>query len=421
MKAASDTSAIPDRLGLFLYIVRWVVIIGVLVESRIGFTHARLNRAEIALAAVGMALLTMAASLNWRSFSQISRPAFVLASDLAFVSLIVYSSDGIQSPFYALYYIVVIEAAVAVSTRAALLSATVATAVLLLIEWNEKRGLLTEALIIDDVVRTFPYLFLIAAITGLLMDRVRALAETAAELRVESARSESEMVIARRVQNAQLPTHLPTLHGIEVTTVYEPAREVGGDAYDFYPVEPDRLGIMVADVSGKGVPAALLVASAKYAVREHFSEDLAATISDASAHIASVTGDDTFVTITYGVLATSSMQFRYVNAGGMPPMVVSKGASTAIIHDYADPPVGIDSGREYSVRTVELNAGDTLVLYTDGLTDALSSGATGIDRLAEVLVEINDLPLQQWREELTKHIAEPAHLDDVTVVAIRAD
>jgi serine phosphatase RsbU (regulator of sigma subunit) len=412
--------AVPGRLGRVLYIVRWVVIIGVLVESRLHFMTARLNRPEITAAALAVLVLTVVATFLWRRGAVLARPWLIVAADMAFGSLVVYASDGLQSPFAPLYYIVVITAAVIVSTRASVLCAAVATGALLGMETLQAHGALTDTLILDDVISTFPYLFLVAVIAGTLMDRVRALGNAAAALREQGVRTESEMAIARRVQSAQLPAHLPSTEGFELAAIYKPAREVGGDTYDFYPVEPERVGVMVADVSGKGVPAALLVASAKYAVREHFSSDLAMTIRDASAHVASVTGDDTFVTITYGLLDIPAREFRYVNAGGMPPIVIPKGASEVRVHDYSDPPVGIEQDPRYSARSIQLAPGDTLVLYSDGLTDALSFGAAGIEKLSALLTEINSLPLTEWREELLRRIDKPQHLDDVTVVAIRA-
>lgn len=419
METNAAVQTISDRLGRVLYIVRWTVIIGVLLESRLKFTSAELNRPEITAAALAMIALTVVATLTRREGVALARPSLVLAADMAFVSFVAYASDGLQSPFAPLYYIVVITAAVLSSTRAAIACAAVATIALLGMEAIESSGRLSDALIIDDVISTFPYLFLIAVIAGTLMDRVRALANAAAVLREDRARTESEMAIARRVQSAQLPTHLPQADGFELTTIYKPAREVGGDVYDFYPIEPRHMGIMVADVSGKGVPAALLVASTKYSIREHFSEDIAATVTDASAHISAVTTDDTFVTLTYGLLDAVSRKFTYVNAGGMPPMVVREGESEVAIYEYADPPVGIETKPSYSTRTIDLERGDTLVLYSDGLTDALSFGPEGIKRLSEILAEIKDLPLADWREELLRRIENPRHLDDVTVVAIR--
>lgn len=415
----SDIQDMPARLSRVLYGIRWVVIIGILLESRLEFTSSFLNRANIFAAALAMAALTLAVGLRPQLFAKAATPGLVLAADLAFVSAVVYESDGLQSPFYPLYYIVVITAAVTVSARAAGLTAAAATAILIGIEMSEGHRSLSETLVIDDVLRTFPYLFLISVISGALMDRIRALDETNAVLREDRARTESEMAIARQVQQAQLPAHLPQLQGLEIAAIYDPAREVGGDIYDFYPIEAHRVGVMVADVMGKGVPAALLVAGARYAVREHYSGDIAATIRGASEHIRSITGDETFVALTYGLLDLKSRQFRYVNAGGMPPIVVRGDGRDVATCDHSDLPVGIEPAPEYEERSVHLKPGDTLVLYTDGLTDALGGPVDGLSKLTQILSELGGLPLSEWRDELTKRMRKPERVDDLTAVAMR--
>ena len=105
----------------------------------------------------------------------------------------------------------------------------------------------------------------------------------------------SEMEVARSVQQAQLASEIPTLDGVEIAVLYKPAREVGGDAYDFCPVEADRVGIIVSDVAGKGVPAALLLASARYAWREHCQGDPAQTMREVNNHLQAMTTEDAFV------------------------------------------------------------------------------------------------------------------------------
>ncbi len=101
--------------------------------------------------------------------------------------------------------------------------------------------------------------------------------------------------------------------------------------------------------------------------------------------------------------------------------MVSRAASATTLHEHSDPPLGICDDADYCERVISLEPGDTLVLYTDGLVDALGFADEGIQRLCRELMEINDLPPAQWREELLRRIDKPRHLDDVTVVAIRAE
>lgn len=416
---ASDLAvqAMP-RLARTLYAIRWFVILGVLAESQLKFLSAGWDRSDIAIAAAAMAALTLAAGVRSTVFGSQGTPKIVVLADIAFVTFVVYKSDGLQSPLYPLYYIVVITAAVLISTRAAVVTAFGASALLIAIELAESGGVIGADLLPDDIIRTFPYLFLIAIITGVMMDRIRVLGETTAALREATARTESELAVARQVQEAQLPAHVPEVEGIQIEAICSPAREVGGDIYDFYPIQDGLVGVMVADVCGKGVPAALLVASAKYSVREHYCPDLAQTIQGASAHISSVTRDETFVTMTYGVFDCKSGEFRYVNAGGMPPIVVTSDGSVSLV-SYADPPLGIGESYPYSEHRLPLNSGDTVILYTDGVSDALADDGDGVDRLVQLIGEIGCVPLPELRKRILAGLEPAAHVDDVTMVAVR--
>lgn len=417
MASDSAVQAVP-RLARTLYAIRWLIILGVLAESQLKFLAAGWDTNDIVIAAAAMAALTLAAGVKSSLFGSPRTPGIIVLADIAFVSFVVYKSDGLQSPLYPLYYIVVITAAVLISTRAAVLTALGASVLLVGIELGEAGGFRGADLLPDDIIRTFPYLFLIAVITGLMMDRIRVLGETTAALRESTARTESELAVARQVQKSQLPAHVPEVEGIQIEAVCRPAREVGGDIYDFYPIQERLVGVMVADVCGKGVPAALLVASAKYSVREHYCRDLASTIQGASAHIYSVTRDDTFVTMTYGVFDIGAGEFRYVNAGGMPPILLRSDGSVDVI-SYADPPLGIADSYTYSEHTVPLRDGDTVILYTDGVSDALADGGDGVDRLVALVRETGFVPLPELRQRILAGIEPAAHIDDVTLVAVR--
>jgi len=313
------------------------------------------------------------------------------------VSTVVYFSDGIQSPFFALFYVTLIEAAATFGTRGALICAGIIGVLSLAVEVADTTQALTEPRVLEDFLGTTPYLFLIAAITGALRDRISALADAAAALRAGQEATEREMVLAREVQLAQLPAEIPSEPGLEFAVIYKPAREVGGDLYDFFPISPGQLGVVVADVAGKGVPAALLVSSAKYAVRTYVSEDRPAMVRAVNRHVFSVTSEDSFVTMLYGVIDTVKVTW----------------------HEPADAPLGISPSTEFVERRIALKPGDTLVLYTDGVTDALASAGEGLNVFAQVLTRLGSAEMPVWREELLRTLEQPRRLDDITVVAVR--
>ncbi|MGC8862273.1 MAG: PP2C family protein-serine/threonine phosphatase [Armatimonadota bacterium] len=402
-----------------LYTARWVVIAGVLVEAELEFTTARVQRTQVLISAVAVAVLTAVVGLAAARLRRLQNPLLLVLADIGMVTAIVYFSDGIQSPFFPLYYVTLIEAAASFGTLGALTCAAAIGVVSAGIEVTDATRIMTRARLLEDFLKTVPYLFLITAITGPLCDRIRTLADAAATLRAKHEANEREMMLAREVQMAQLVTSVPVEPGVDIEVIYEPAREIGGDLYDFYPVLPDRLGVVVADVSGKGVPAALLVSTAKYAVRHCYAEDKAAMTKALNEHFLSTTLESSFITMIHGVIDMAVGEFRYVNAGHMPPILIDGSTGETCVHRGADVPVGVSASAVYSERRVPLRPGDTLVLYTDGVTDALDSTGDGVAAFERLLAQVGPNVLPHLRDALAAVISEPSRVDDITVVAIR--
>ena len=418
MRTAAEQSATSAPLGNLLYAVRWAIIVGVLLASRVHFPTARIDTTAITIAVVVIAVLTVAGRYVPKSVPPTVLPVLATVVDVGFVSVVIYYSDGLQSPFYALYYVTVTAAAAGLGTRGALLCAAGIMLISLGIEVSDG-GSISESIVLAQSLRRYPYLFLIAIVGGALHDRVRILAESQATMRARQEAGEREMETARRIQAAQLPIDTPRVAAAQFAVYYAPAREVGGDIYDFYPVETDRIGVMVADVSGKGIAAALLVSSAKYAVRQFYSEDLAEMTARANDHLLGVTTDDMFVTMVYGILDVRTRVFRYVNAGHMPPTVISASTGEAVAYTSADLPLAVKGAMGYTEHTIQLERGDTLVLYTDGLTDALGVGIRGIEKVDELVAAITRRGLENWQTALRDATRNPQRLDDITALAIR--
>jgi hypothetical protein len=405
-----------------LYAARWTIIAFVIVTTwLVQFRSASVQSVPILIAVLATAVLTFVSTFAARKWERLRRPILSLIADMALVTVVVYFSDGIQSPFYPLYYVVVIIAAVDFGMRGSLLCASALAIVSVYVDTIAPGPNVGGAIIARDVIRTVPYLFLTALITGALRSRVRVLDDSASEMRAQRAASDREMEVAARIQRAQLPLETPSLPGVQIATTYKPAREVGGDLYDFYPTRDDLLGVTVADVAGKGVPAALLVSSCKYALRESCCDDLVRMMSAANRQILSVTTDETFVTALYGTISLESREFAYVNAGHMPPMVVRASGGEVVCAEYSDPPLGIAPDSQYVEQRIALQPGDTLVLYTDGVTDALESSGAGIEVLRSFLMRMEDRPVSQWGDCLLEAIQQPQHLDDVTMVVIQVE
>lgn len=418
MRKHPSADAATDAIGRILVAVRWVIIAGVLLETRVGFAGVRLEESGIFVSAAVAGVVTLSAQILRGRFQGRITPWATVIADTGFVTALVYFSGGVRSPFYPLYYLTVVFAAISAGVAGGLLCAAAAAALSAGVHAIQAGGRLAEAVLLEDVLRTFPYLFLIGLIGGVLRDRLKTADDTAARLRAETAVMDRELEVAAAVQRAQLPRALPRLDNLEITAFYRPASAVGGDLYDFYPVERDHLGITVADVAGKGVPAALLVSSAKYGISHNFSHDRPSMMRAVNSHLLDVTAEERFVTMVHGAFYPSAGAFHYVNAGHMPPIVVTSSGEVKTFPD-ADLPLGVLESAEYTDRAIELRPGDTLVLYTDGVTDAFGPAAEGLDAFIAFLADVSGSDPHEWGDELLRRVGEPRHSDDMTLVAIR--
>ena len=188
-----------------------------------------------------------------------------------------------------------------------------------------------------------------------------------------NARMEHELSIGRRIQLALLPHRFPEVDGWSFAAAYEAAREVGGDLYDAFPVrgKADRVGLVVADVTGKGIPAALLMADCRALL--HAATDNAPSPGDALARVNRILVTERptslFVTAFLGVLETATGILRYASAGHELPSLVRQGGDLERL-EAAGPLLGAFAQVDYEDREVQLEPGDVIAIHTDGVTDA---------------------------------------------------
>ena len=245
-------------------------------------------------------------------------------------------------------------------------------------------------LLVDAI---YPSVTAIAAFGVMLVASLRA-AEAArrhlaADLERErqiEARLEGELNAARSIQMGLLPHKFPgppSHREVDLYALIEPARMVGGDLYDFLLLDSERLFFAIADVSGKGVPAALFMAMTKEVLRDavaRYGEALDRAFSEANLKVSAASGDlpdaggnMMFVTVFAGILNLSSGKAVYVNAGHDSPIVVRPGMEPEELAAEGGPPLGTVDDFEYPVGHYNLARGDLLLLYTDGVTEAESS------------------------------------------------
>ena len=255
----------------------------------------------------------------------------------------------------------------------------------------------------------------------------------------EKKRLEEELRIAREIQMSLLPQGPLVMPGLSLTALCVPAREVGGDYYDFFPMANHRLGVLIADVSGKGTYAALYMAELKGLVLSlsqiHSSpRDL---LIAANRIIANNLDARSFITMTYAVIDLDAARMTYARAGHTPMMYLpgpSYGQGRAVQVLAPDGLVlglKIDNGEMFEQLLVEesipMHAGDLYVLFTDGITEAMNAAddCFGESRLAQIVATHAALPSDQLRERVLREIeafvgGAPQH-DDMTMILLKVD
>lgn len=247
------------------------------------------------------------------------------------------------------------------------------------------------------------------------------------ELSVEKGRLDGELRVAREVQHSLLPTRAPRLKGFQLAGLWQPAREVAGDFYDFVPLPGNCWGIVIADVSDKGVPAALLMAVTRSILRTSVSSEptLQRALERANRLIAADASRGMFVTAFVATLDPRARRLIYVNAGHNPPLLLRAAGQRLERLSNHTLAFGIDPDLPYPARALTLDEGDVLLLYTDGVTDAVNARAEffGEERLTRVFKTAAQAARAQAVVDALDHDirefvgAQPLH-DDVTLVVL---
>jgi serine phosphatase RsbU (regulator of sigma subunit) len=243
--------------------------------------------------------------------------------------------------------------------------------------------------------------------------------------RIERERIEQELRVARTIQQASLPKEAPQLEGWQIYPLYRPAREVGGDFYDFFELKDGRLGIVVGDATGKGVPAALVMASARSMLRAvaQASDSPGEALRRVNDPLATDIPPNMFVTCFYAILDPKSGSLTYANAGhDLPYLHRLSGAAEEL--RARGMPLGLMPGMGYEQKQTILNSGEAALLYSDGLVEAHDPEGEmfGFPRLRALVAEhgtersLGDFLMKElysfvgegWKQE-----------DDITLLTLR--
>ncbi len=264
---------------------------------------------------------------------------------------------------------------------------------------------------------------LLANMAAVKIENTRLLAE-----QIEKRRMEEQLAVGAQIQRKLLPDQDPQLAGYDIRGTSQPCYEVGGDYYDFVAKKDGQLAVLVGDISGKGIGAALLMAVLQASVRTlvHRTDEPATLVAELNQVLVENSPSNKFSTLFYGELDPEAHRFTYVNGGHNPPLVVRAGFGVEGMEelDSTGPLVGLIPGARFEARTIALNPGDTLFVYTDGISEREDNDGEeiGTEGLAKFLAgqSIADsreliLGLRRFLEGVGSGDPE----DDSTVVVLR--
>ncbi|MEW6128730.1 MAG: PP2C family protein-serine/threonine phosphatase [Acidobacteriota bacterium] len=245
-----------------------------------------------------------------------------------------------------------------------------------------------------------------------------------------------EIMLAADVQKRLFPEKAPVSSVVDLTGFCQPARGIGGDYYDFLPFENDKIGFAIADVSGKGISAALVMSNVQASLRSqtmahpsngHKRSSIVEMVSTLNKLLCQSTGSSTYVTFFYAQIDGASRMMTYVNAGHNPPFILRKAPDG---EDYlkmttGGSVIGMFDSCLYEEETIPLQSGDILIAFTDGVSEALSAIGEEFseERLIEAVSRVAHLPVEEIREAIVREVqmwceGAPQH-DDLTFVVVK--
>ncbi|MFA6234776.1 MAG: SpoIIE family protein phosphatase, partial [Bacteroidota bacterium] len=266
------------------------------------------------------------------------------------------------------------------------------------------------------------YLHALANITISALENARLVIET-----IDKQRMEKELSVAKTIQKGLLPKSIPNPEGYQIAAINESSQQVGGDYYDVIPLSGHEFVLAIGDVSGKGVPASLLMANVQAALRT--IAPLRLPMPEATARINAIihgnTSADKFITFFWGILNTQDHTFSYVNAGHNPPYILHADGSMRALQAGGLILGIMQPTPPYGIETVQLQPDDVLVCYTDGVNEAMSKDMEEFsdERLQLLLAEQRGLSaadlLECIRDEIVAFTQGAEQSDDITMLIVR--
>lgn len=290
-----------------------------------------------------------------------------------------------------------------------------------------------------DIVRSMylneflPRCFIFLALSSscvFVASRGKKMVDTQSEITVKSSRIETELNLATKIQTSMLPCIFPAFpehENIELYATYHPAKEVGGDFYDYFNIDKTHIGLVIADVSGKGVGAALFMTISKTIIKNQLLLGIspADALMNANKQLCESNDAGLFVTCWAGVYDVESGVLTFVNAGHNPPIILEKGENPRFIKQRKGFVLAGMDDFPYLNEELPLKVGDGMFFYTDGVTEATDANNQlfGNDRLIESLKKCKDkspdVQLENVKKDIDEFVGEADQFDDITIMAMK--
>jgi serine phosphatase RsbU (regulator of sigma subunit) len=291
-------------------------------------------------------------------------------------------------------------------------------------DYNSPRGIIPGLRIFHNLSAMLCFAFVVYVIQR-YMEQREALAKTVQQQRDDLLR---DVELAGQVQRLFLPSGKPAIAGLEIAGMMHPAQAVGGDYYDYFPTDAHTTQIIIADVAGKGVPAALLMSATAAAMRLEVNHDrnMLQQVERLNTGILSVSDSDRYVTLLVAEIDSQKRTLRYVNCGHNPALLFRAKTGTLTRMESSCPPIGLSPEEICELASEDLMAGDVLVFYTDGVTEAENrlSEEFGMERLSAAVRLGSSLSAEDLMSKIYNVAADfcgDNFDDDVTILVVKCN
>jgi len=291
-------------------------------------------------------------------------------------------------------------------------------------DYNSPRSIVPGLRIFHNLSAMLCFAFVVY-VTRQYMEQREALAKTVQQQRDDLLK---DVELAAQVQRLFLPSGKPAIAGLEIAGMMHPARGVGGDYYDYIPIDAHTIQVVIADVAGKGVPAALLMSATAAAMRleANHVRNMLEQVERLNTGIHSVSDDERYVTLLLAEIDTRKRIIQYVNCGHNPALLFRPSTGMVTLLNSSCPPIGLSPEEICELASVGLFAGDVLVFYTDGVTEAenRSGEEFGMERLSATVRRGSSLSAEELMTNIYNSAADfcgDDFDDDVTILVAKCD